>query len=429
MKPLASLLTLSLLTTAVTTTFGPNARGQEPESAPPQFQLVHSGGELTLKWGEQTVLRELRLTVDGMSKALDEIEFKLVQDGRKLHIQTPGLEGKRKLTGTFALNYDAVPLRLAPPEFGHQLQLKVGRSSSARCDALWAKNLGLALYAPGSLQMDDWKEGGLAEIRLNLSKDAALEIRDYKGPTGAELFESLRPELQRRFADQDGKLPPILDQLCNSKLPAGLQIEGIDQQAPEDWAQVELVNLRIPTLPGQPAFDLLLLLNPRSQNHQQVVDFKQLGWAKAKRKRLVIAYPDGDCLGEIRSSFQTSVPAHGWSLFLARELMPRGVIASSDGPLGALLHPWEWNGLGAAPGGKLSMTVSYKAPALADNSGWLILATADSQVGFMKVISARDEHQNELEFSQDRTWARVQRPAQTSEQRYLEIVFEPGEEI
>jgi hypothetical protein len=428
MKPLASLLTLGLLTTAVTITFGPGARAQEPESGPPQFQLVHSGGELTLQWGEKTVLRELRLTVDGMNKTLDEVEFKLVQDGRKLLIQTPGLEGKRELTGTFALSYNAVPLRLAAPEFAHQLQLKIGRSASARCDALWTKDLGLALYAPGSLQVDNWKEGGLAEIKLYLSKDAELEIRDYQGPTGTLLFESLRQEIQRRYADSDGNLPPILDQLCNSKLPVGLQIEGIDQQAPIDWEQIELINLRIPDLPGQPGFDLLLLLNPRDQNHKQVVDFKQLGWTKAKRKRLVVAYPDGDCLGEIRSSFQTSVPAHGWSLFLSRELMPRGVIASSDGPLGALLHPWEWNGLGASPGGKMSMSVSYKAPALADNSGWLILATADSRVGFMKLVSAQDEHQNELEFSQDRTWARVQRPAQTSKQRYLEVVFEPGEE-
>lgn len=415
----------SLLTALLATAAAPAQ--DEAASAPEGLRFEERDGAPALLWGEHVLMRNPALMRSGLPVDFDaaRIRFEAAGDGYRVLPADPA-DADLHLVGTFALSFQPELIQLAAGS-GEALQFVIGRVASESCDALVAPESGLALVAPGCMQLDFWLQGGPAELRIKLDEQPLLRLIDAPQRSEA-LLTKVRGQLRAALSDDKTPLPPEVEQMMFAPLPEPWQRVPLAAQATLDPARPLVVNLRVADTGRAPAFDLLLFHNPDDAPRQMTVDFVELGWEKPRRDRFAVLYPDGDCLGIVERTLTVDVPAGGWTIASLRYRMPRGVIASSDGPLAPLLLPWEWQQLVAAPTGVMEVETTWAAPARGDNAGWLVLSVADGRRAPLEVGTVLDEQDRELEFSQNGAWARVMRQASEAETRELTVRFQGRED-
>ena len=380
-----------------------------------------------LMWGEHTVLRDLRFVVKGQVLPFDAARVKIEADGdRARFLPASPADEQLVLRGTFALDYEPIIQQLTVPGDAAPLQFVIGRIASELCDLLIAREGGLALHAPGCLDLDFWLEGGPAEVRLKLRDAPSIDL--IPAPQAKDTaLPGLRDALREHFAAAKRELPSDLEDLWFTPLPDGLARRALAPSALVQLDQPRVINLRVGARPDQAAFDVLMLHNPGDKAQAIEVDFASLGWEKPKRQRLVVLNEDGSHLGVVSERCTIQVPARGHALVTIRNIMPRGMVASSESPLAPIRSPWVWKSLSSAPSGVVRFRSDWECRKHSGEAGWAIFAVADGRrapyfIGGAKEFLA-DEETQELDYAQDNEILKLEIPAGNAGKRSLELKF------
>ena len=393
------------------------------------YHLIESEGEHQLLWGEHVILRELTLRHNDQPMDFDPELVRIQADGKRcqLSIAQADPADSYVLNGTFALSYTPL-IRRTEALPGGILQFVNGSSAARNCNVLLAPEVGLGLiFSAAGLDLAAYQNGAPVEIRLHLHLLPQLELMGLpEMAQSATARSGLREELMRRFADADGSLAHTLMQLTAQTKAQVQHFHALELSNPQADSLTQLVNFRIGAGDTHPAQDVLLFLNSSPERRKISVNFKDLGWDKVKMRRLAVQYPDGDCLGEIRESLSIDVEANGWAAVLVRKLMPRGVVATSQGPFAVLTTPWAWAGSGTAKSGAASFFASFKGPGNANPYGWMILSSADSSKTPFIIDSVNDANEKEIPFTQEKgqTWAKAQLPQDSAQTQSIFITFQ-----
>ncbi|MCH2100463.1 MAG: hypothetical protein MK209_00855 [Planctomycetes bacterium] len=381
----------------------------------------------TLMWGEHMVLRDLRFVVKGQVLPFDPARVKIETDGDRARFVPASVSDEQLvMRGTFALDYEPIIQQANLPTADAPLQFVIGRVASELCDLLITREGGLALHAPGCLDLDFWLEGGPAEVRLKLRDSPSIDL--IRAPQAQDAaLPSLRKALSARFAEAKRQVPADLTDLWLTPLPSELKRRSLAPMAKASLDQPRIVNLRVGALPDQAAFDLLMLHNPSDQAQNMEVDFEALGWERPKRQRLVVLNEDGSDLGILSERFSLLVPAHGYAIITVRNVMPRGMLASSDGPLAPIRSPWIWSSLTSAPSGVVRFQSGWQCRKHNGQSGWIVFSVADGRQAPFFIGGAREligkEDSADLKYRQNNQLLRLEIPAGNAGKRRLEIDF------
>lgn len=397
-------------------------------SSQTSFSLKEVEGEYQLLWGEQIVLRRLELKLHGQKVEFDPSLVDFQPEGKNCAFgrEGGGVGGVMQLTGMFALSFQPEVWRSQPLE-GGMLQYVSGKTAGRNCDTVFAPETGLGVRLSGSdLDIPGYQAGAPLIIRLYLDQNPTLTLVDAaERPTDQNDLVGLETELKRRFANKDGKLPRTLQQLVAQpqRKPRHFKLLNLAQVQPS--AETQIVNFRIGEGAAFPAQDVLLFLNGSDQKRKLTANFQDLGWDKIKMRRIAVQYPDGDCLGEFRNALSVDVPANGWSVVLLRKLMPRGIVATSDGPFYSLDHNWIWTGSGTAKSGSRSFFAAYEGPSAREEGGWMILSTANgAQTPYtLERFSDPDGNPFQFTYNQGDCWAKVEYPVNENPSQTVHIHF------
>lgn len=380
-----------------------------------------------LMWGEHTVLRDLRFVVKGQVLPFDAARVRIEADGvRARFVPATPADEQLVLRGTFALDYEPIIQQSTVPGANAPLQFVVGRVASELCDLLIAREGGLALHAPGCLDLGFWLEGGPAEVRLKLRDAPSIDL--IPAPDAQDqALPGLRQALSERFAAAKREVPADLQDLWFTPLPDELSRRALAPTAAVALDQPRVINLRVGARPDQAAFDVLMLHNPTEQAQTMEVDFAALGWERPKRQRLVVLNEDGSHLGVVTERCAVQVPARGHALVTVRNIMPRGMIASSDGPLAPIRSPWVWKSLSSAPSGVVRFRSGWECHKHSGAAGWAVFSVADGRrapffIGGASEILGEEESQG-LVYAQDNELLKLEIPAGKAGKRSLELEF------
>lgn len=385
----------------------------------PHFAVVD--GAASLNWGDRVVLRDLRFQIKGQSMPFDLAKLATKVTGESIEISaSESAEADLQLVGTFALDYEPEILqqKVAP---NAPIQLAIGRVASELCDTLIAREAGLALLAPGCLDLDFWLEGGPAEVRLKLRDAPSLELTAAP-QIDEHCLKGLQSLLRSQAEASKTPLRADIEELLFAALPSDIRRRALAPSMTPDLAGPTIINVRVGARPDQAPFDVLMLHNPTGEATTIDVNFQELGWDKPRKKRNLIFNADGSTLGERELSCSIPVPARGTVLLTARSLMPRGVIASSDGPLAPILRPWDWRSLTTAPSGAVSFVSTYACSKPTPGPGWIVCSVADGRNPPFRIDIPRDEQGEVLVFTRHGSIARIETRASDAEQR--EVVIE-----
>ncbi len=392
------------------------------------FSIQEVEGEYQLLWGYQPVLRNLSINLQGQPVDFDPALIEFQTDGSLASFAraSGGVGGLMQMTGLFALSFKP-KLRRSQPLEGGILQYISGNTGGRNCDVILAPKKGLAVKLTGcGMDLAAYQVGAPLELRFDLDKKPSITMTD--APERAEDqndFAGLEAELKRRFADKDGNLPRTLQQLVEQPPRAPRHFHLANLAGVQPSAETQLINFRIGEGANFPAQDVFLFLNSSDQKRKLTADFKALGWDKIKMRRMAVQYPDGDCLGEMRGSLSATVPAEGWAVVLLRKPMPRGVLATSDGPFFALSRLWEWTGSGTAKSGERSFFAAYKGPGTTSDGGWMILSTSNGAREPYTLENVTDPDGNPFQFRYNPgdSWAWVEYPVNENESQTIHFHF------
>ncbi len=404
-----------------------------PANAQSTFSLKEVEGEYQLLWGEQIVLRRLTLKLHGQAVDFDPDLLDLQFNGKNCSISRRGggVGGSMQLGAIFALSYKPVVRRAQAMENG-VIQYASGKTAGRQCDTLLAPETGLGIQISGfTLDLAGYEAGAPLNIRFFLDQSPTLSLIDAPAAepdaSGGEQKElaGLEAELKRRFADEDGNLPTTLEQVLSQPKNKNrhFRLLNLAQQQPN--AETQIINFRIADGASFPPQDVLLFLNSSEQKRKLTANFLDLGWEKVKMRRLAVQFPDGDCLGEVRNSLSVTVPAQGWSVVLLRKTMPRGIVATSDGPFFALKRNWVWSGSGTAKSGSRSFFAAYDGPGTLEKGGWMILSTSNGPKEPYTLEKFTDPDGNRLKhwYNEGDSWARVEYPVNEKESQTVHFHF------
>jgi hypothetical protein len=421
MIPALSLALLaSLASLASSSPYGQEPAATATESGP-HFATVE--GADSLLWGERVVLRDLRFQIKGQRIPFDAAKLVTKVTGDRIQISAHAdAEDDLQLVGTFSLDYDPEILQqvVAPDA---PIQFAIGRIASELCDTLIARDAGVALVAPGCLDLDFWLEGGPAELRIKLRDAPTLELTAAP-QVDDHCLTGLQSLLRAQAKDNKVALRSDIEELLFAELPKDVSRRAL---APSMQPKIEgptIINVRVGARPDQAPFDVLMLHNPGSETAEMAVNFQELGWDKPRKKRNLVFNADGSALGELELSCSIPVPAGGTILLTARSLMPRGVFVSSDGPLAPILRPWDWRSITSAPSGKVSFISTYECSHPTAGPGWIVLAVADGRNAPFRVGTSRDEQGEELVFQQRNSIVRIETVASEQELRKLVVEYD-----
>lgn len=382
-----------------------------------------------LMWGEHTVLRDLRFVVKGQVLPFDAARVKIEADGQRARFLPASPEDEQLvLRGTFALDYEPIIQQSTLPAPDAPLQFVVGRVASELCDLLIATEDRLALHAPDCLDLDFWLEGGPAEVRLKLRDAPSIDL--IPAPVAEDqALPSLRQAINERFAAAKREVPADLQDLWFTPLPDSLSRRALAPSASVALDQARVINLRVGARPDQTAFDVLMLHNPTDQTQSMEIDFTALGWEKPKRQRLVVLNEDGSHLGAVAERCTIQVPAGGHSIVTLRNIMPRGMVASSDGPLAPVRTPWTWKSLTSAPSGVVRFRSNWVCRNHSGETGWVLFSVADGRRApfFIseanELVKPKDREAIGLSLDQANALVRVLIPAGTAGKREIELAY------
>ncbi len=312
-----------------------------------------------------------------------------------------------RLHGVFRLSEKALPLHFDAP--ATLFQLGIDKAYTRRCNALLAPDLDLALtLPPASLDLDFWAEGGPAAVSIKLDQSTILGLRPWSQAASTALAD-FQGWMQSNFSDEKSPLPAELQQAFVQDHGRAKQRRVLTVGA-RAWQQLEVVNLRLGGLPGQPAYDVLWLHNPGTTPRHLELDMAQdLGWENTKRKRTAVRFPDGVCLGVFSERITADLPPGGHQLLVVRATVPRGVVASAAGPLAPRLWPWMWDSLEGSASGVAKFGEEFIALPHPHPDPWVVFATDDRQGAPLRVQSVHDEEGEELSFEQGASWIRLLR--------------------
>jgi hypothetical protein len=392
------------------------------------FTLKEVEGEHQLLWGEQIVLRRLTLKLHGQAVDFDPDLLDLQFDGKNCSIgrKGGGVGGSMQLGAIFALSYKPVVRRSQAMENG-VIQFVSGKTAGRKCDTILAPETGLGIQISGfTLDLAAYEAGAPLSIRFHLDSSPTLTLVD--APAADENqneLAGLESELRRRFAEEDGTLPKTLQQLLKQPKNKKRSFHLLNRAQQQPSAETQIINFRIAEGASFPAQDVILFLNGSDQKRKLTANFQDMGWDKVKMRRLAVQYPDGDCLGEVRNSLSVTVPAQGWSVVLLRKTMPRGIIATSDGPFFALGRNWAWSGSGTAKSGSRSFFAAYDGPGTTTEGGWMILSTSNGAKAPYTLEKFTDPDGNRLKhwYTAGDSWARVEYPVNESESQTVHFHF------
>jgi hypothetical protein len=386
----------------------------------PHFATVE--GVDSLLWGERVVLRDLRFQIKGQSSPFDAAMLVTQVTGERIQISAGAdADPDLQLVGTFSMDYEPEILQQQVPP-GAPLQFAIGRIASELCDTLIAREAGVALVAPGCLDLDFWLEGGPAEVRLKLRDAPTLELTPAP-KVDDHCLKGLQALLRANAEASKSPLRADLEELFFAKLPTDVQRRALAPGMTPKLDGPTIINVRVGARPDQAAYDLLVLHNPGGESASMTVNFQELGWDKPRKKRNLILNADGSSLGELELSCTVMVPARGTVLLTARSLMPRGVIASSDGPLAPILRPWDWRSLTSAPSGVVTFVSTYECSQPSPGPGWIVIAVADGRNAPFRIDEVRDEQDEMLVFERRKSIARIQTAASDAETRKIVIQY------
>lgn len=402
----------------------PVAPAQEAAAAAteqgPHFAVVD--GVASLKWGDRVVLRDLRFQIKGQRMPFDAAKLVTQVTGERIQISaSDSAEADLQLVGTFSMDYDPEILQqsVAPDA---PIQFAIGRIASELCDTLIAREAGVALVAPGCLDLDFWLEGGPAEIRIKLRDAPTLELTPAP-QVDDHCLKGLQALLRANAAASKAPLRADLEELMFAELPSDVSRRALAPSMTPKLDGPTIINVRVGARPDQAAFDILMLHNPGNEAANIEVNFQDLGWDKPRKKRNLIFNADGSSLGELELNCSIPVPARGTILLTARSLMPRGVIASSDGPLAPILRPWDWRSLTSAPSGTVAFVSTYECSKPTPGPGWIICAVADGRNAPFRIDVPRNEQGDSLVFTQEKSIARIETVASDAAQRKVVIQY------
>lgn len=387
----------------------------------PHFATVE--GVESLVWGDRVVLRDLRFQIKGQRVPFDASKLVTQVTGDRIQISaSETAESDLQLVGTFSLDYDPEILQQMVADDA-PIQFAIGRIASELCDTLIAREAGVALVAPGCLDLDFWLEGGPAEVRIKLRDSPTLELTP-----APQVDDHCLKGLRSLFRDhaEASKVPlrADIEELLFAELPKDVSRRAL---APSMMPKIDgptIINVRVGARPDQAPFDVLMLHNPGSESMDFAINFQDLGWDKPRKKRNLVFNADGSSLGELELSCSIAVPAGGTVLLTARSLMPRGVFVSSDGPLAPILRPWDWRSITSAPSGKVSFVSTYECSKPTPGPGWIVIAVSDGRNAPYRIGTARDEQNQEIVFQQRRSIARIQTVASDDDRRKLVIQYD-----
>ncbi|MAW59553.1 MAG: hypothetical protein CMJ94_01815 [Planctomycetes bacterium] len=376
-----------------------------------------------LLWGEHTVLRDLRFVSKGQTFPFDPARVRIEADGSGARFVPASAEDEGLvIRGTFALDYDPLILQsqLASPEA--PVQFVIGRVASELCDLLATREGGLALHAPGCLDLNFWLEGGPAELRLKLRERPTLQLIPTP-PTEDRALAGLRSGLRQAATETKRSLRPSIEELWFASLPDKLERRALAPTVVADLSQPRIFNLRVGALPDQAAFDVLMLHNPTAETRTMKVDYAALGWERPKRQRFVVLNEDGSSLGTLADGFELRVPPRGQTLVTLRTVMPRGMVASSAGPLAPMLEPWLWKSLTAAASGIVRFDSTWACRAHSGQAGWVVFSVADGRNNPYRVEKAELEQGSEVEVEQQGALVLLRLPASEPGTRSLLLKY------
>lgn len=419
------LCTIILALGAVSTAPAQEAQAEWVPGELPRIEVIDQVP--MLMWGEHTVLRDLRFVVKGQTLPFDPTRIKIEADGTRARFLPASVaDDGLVLRGTFALDYEPIIQQLRAGDADAPLQFVVGRVASELCDLLIAREGGLALHAPGCLDLDFWLEGGPAEVRLKLRDAPSLDLIAAP-PSKDHALPALRATLRARFEAAKRAVPADLEDLWFTALPDGLSRRALAPTATVQLDQPRVINLRVGARPDQAAFDVLMLHNPSDKAQSMEVDFAALGWEKPRRQRLVVLNEDGSHLGVVTERCSIQVPARGHALVTIRNVMPRAMLASSDGPLAPIRSPWVWKSLSSAPSGIVRFRSRWQCRNHDGSAGWVVFSVADGREAPYLIGAARellaDNQSVDLSYAQDSELIRIAIPAGEAGKRSLEMNF------
>jgi hypothetical protein len=402
----------------------PVAPAQEAAAAAteqgPHFAIVE--GVASLNWGDRVVLRDLRFQIKGQRMPFDLAKVVTKVTGERIQISaSDSAEANLQLLGTFSMDYDPEILQqvVAPHA---PIQFAIGRIASELCDTLIAREAGVALVAPGCLDLDFWLEGGPAEIRIKLRDTPTLELTPAP-KVDDDCLAGLQILLREHAKVSKSPLRADIEELLFAELPQDISRRALAPSMIPKLDGPTIINVRVGARPDQAPFDMLMLHNPGHDSANIKVNFQELGWDKPRKKRNLIFNSDGSSLGELELSCSIPVPAGGTVLLTARSLMPRGVIASSDGPLAPILRPWDWRSLTSAPSGQVTFKSTYECSKPTPGPGWIVCAVADGRNAPFRIEAPRNEQGKSLVFEQRKSIARIETVASDAKRRKVVIEY------
>ena len=422
LRCILSILCLSLTSSMV---------GAAQAEAEPSFALKEVEGEYQLHWGDQAVLRRLSLKLHGAPLDFDPSLLNLQIDGKTVTIarEGGGVGGSMQLSGTFALSYKPKIRRSQAKENGI-IQYVSGKTAGRKCDVVLAPKTGLGVRLSGhTLDLPAYEAGAPVEIRFHLDNTPTLTVIDAPefNPEQNDL-DGLAGELKRRFADKDGNLPLTLQRLLTQPSRPNRHFHLLNLAGTQPSAETQIINFRIGEGESLPSQDVMLFLNGSDHKRKLTANFQDLGWDKVKMRRFAVQFPDGDCLGEVRNSLSVDVPAQGWTVVLLRKTMPRGIIATSDGPFFALDRNWVWAGSGTAKSGVRTFFAAYEGPGTSEKGGWLIISTANGMKEPYSLDNFTDPDGNRFDhsYTSGDSWAKVEYPVNENPSQTVHIHFGGG---